>query len=322
MDDAFFIEARPDGGWNLTLAGLPDLPLAVRGSWTRRFPRHQHPLPETTMLPEALGKGLQPAGPKTRPSLLIERMGPTASWPRANTRRYARLAATCATRIAKPRWTAGSPGVSYLGSSGRPSNSRGPSGRIEKAPHHERPDITINLEGLAKTSPFRWMKIARAKATCSFQADGLTAQRWQHGPEHGVTLLHRTQDVAIPGVLRHLATPLESPSGQALAPPCGPIHARTPALGSDVCAVHVSAAPYPDMINETQIIPARDGKPLGKEELDTCSLLNAPSRRAGQVALGPATGLLYFKQQGDRWWPPSSLMKTTPSSPSICPRSR
>ena len=65
---------------------------------------------------------------------------------------------------------------------------------------------------------------------------------------------------------------------------------------------------YPDMINETQIISLlRDGKPRwGKEELDTLlPLLNAHLDAAGQVQrFRPRYWkLLYFKQQGDRWWP-------------------
>ena len=78
VDDAFFIEARPDGGWNLTLAlACPAFRWPFGGKLDKAvFNRATSIyLPEAThhMLPEALGTGAYSLlAQKTRPSLLIE----------------------------------------------------------------------------------------------------------------------------------------------------------------------------------------------------------------------------------------------------------
>ena len=110
--------------------------------------------------------------------------------------------------------------------------------RIEKgAVIIERPDITINLEGLAKTSPFRWMKIrSRPRPTCSFPTDGPgPTQRWQHGPRSTASPCSTGRRTS-PSPRSSPASgrrPLKSPEwSKRWPPPCWkPIHARTPALG-------------------------------------------------------------------------------------------
>ena len=78
VDDAFFIEARPDGGWNLTLAlACPAFrwPFGGEAGQGGLQPRHQHLSAEAThhMLPEASAREPTACWPKRRrPSLLIE----------------------------------------------------------------------------------------------------------------------------------------------------------------------------------------------------------------------------------------------------------
>lgn len=116
-------------------------------------------------------------------------------------------------RIAKPRWTAGSPRrLPIWSSSGRPSNLRGPirSAGIEKgAVIIERPDITINLEGAGESITVSLDEDPLAPKA-HLLVSGLmvltNAALAAWAKEHGVTLLHRTQGRRHPqGVLRHLA---------------------------------------------------------------------------------------------------------------------
>ena len=94
VDDAFFIEARPDGG-----AGLPGLPLAVRGEAGQGClqPRHQH-LSAGSHPPHASGSprhgSLQPAGPKDA-AFPAHRMHRGSRRPRGRVRTARRLCPPC-----------------------------------------------------------------------------------------------------------------------------------------------------------------------------------------------------------------------------------
>ena len=188
--------------------------------------------------------------------------------------------------------------------------------RIEKgAVIIERPDITINLEGAGESITVSLDEDPLAPKAHLLVSELMVltnAALAAWAKEHGVTLLHRTQDVAIPKEFSGIwQTPLEiARVVKALAPAVLETNPRPHAgLGEAMYAPSTSPLRrYPDMINETQIISLlRDGKPRwSKEELDTLlPLLNAHLDAAGQVQrFRPRYWkLLYFKQQGDRWWP-------------------
>ena len=293
------------------------------------------------MLPEALGTGAYSLlAQKTRPSLLIEcTVGAdglvAACEPRVG---YARLAANLCYEDCETALDGGeSPASPYLEQLrqalelARAHQER----RIEKgAVIIERPDITINLEGAGESITVSLDEDPLAPKAHLLVSELMVltnAALAAWAKEHGVTLLHRTQDVAIPKEFSGIwQTPLEiARVVKALAPAVLETNPRPHAgLGEAMYAPSTSPLRrYPDMINETQIISLlRDGKPRwSKEELDTLlPLLNAHLDAAGQVQrFRPRYWkLLYFKQQGDRWWPAVITDETTPSSPSICPRSR
>ena len=327
VDDAFFIEARPDGGWNLTLAlACPAFRWPFGGKLDKAvFNRATSIyLPEAThhMLPEALGTGAYSLlAQKTRPSLLIEcTVGAdglvAACEPRVG---YARLAANLCYEDCETALDGGeSPASPYLEQLrqalelARAHQER----RIEKgAVIIERPDITINLEGAGESITVSLDEDPLAPKAHLLVSELMVltnAALAAWAKEHGVTLLHRTQDVAIPKEFSGIwQTPLEiARVVKALAPAVLETNPRPHAgLGEAMYAPSTSPLRrYPDMINETQIISLlRDGKPRwSKEELDTLlPLLNAHLDAAGQVQrFRPRYWkLLYFKQQGDRWWP-------------------
>lgn len=111
--------------------------------------------------------------------------------------------------------------------------------------------------------------------------------------EHGVTLLHRTQDVAIPKEFSGIwQTPLEiARVVKALAPAVLETNPRPHAgLGEAMYAPSTSPLRrYPDMINETQIISLlRDGKPAleqGRARHPASPAQRASRRRRAGTAL-------------------------------------
>ncbi|MFQ9491129.1 MAG: RNB domain-containing ribonuclease [Bilophila wadsworthia] len=171
--------------------------------------------------------------------------------------------------------------------------------RIEKgAVIIERPDITINLEGAGENITVSLDEDPLAPKAHLLVSELMVltnAALAAWAKEHGVTLLHRTQDVAIPKEFSGIwQTPLEiARVVKALAPAVLETNPRPHAgLGEAMYAPSTSPLRrYPDMINETQIISLlRDGKPRwSKEELDTLlPLLNAHlDRRAGTALPAP-----------------------------------
>ena len=326
VDDAFFIEARPEGGWNLTIAlACPAfrwpfgeaLDKAVFSRATSVY------LPEAThhMLPEALGTGAYSllAG-KTRPSLLVDcAIGEdglvTACAPRLG---YAKLAANLCYEDCEAALDGGENASPYLEqlrqalALAEAHQQR----RIEKgAVIIERPDQIIRLEGEGENVTVFLEEDAPAPKAHLLVSELMVltnAALAAWAAEHGVALLHRTQDVALP---KEYAGIWKAPVDvarvvRAMAPAVLETSPR-PHAGLGEAAYAPSTSPlrrYPDLINETQIISTlHDGKPRwSKEELDALlPVLNAHLDAAGQVQrFRPRYWkLLYFKQQGDRWWP-------------------
>ncbi len=327
VDDAFFIEARPEGGWNLTIAlACPAfrwpfgeaLDKAVFSRATSVY------LPEAThhMLPEALGTGAYSllAG-KTRPSLLVDcAIGEdglvTACAPRLG---YAKLAANLCYEDCEAALDGGenaaSPYLEQLRQALALAEAH-QQRRIEKgAVIIERPDQIIRLEGEGENVTVFLEEDAPAPKAHLLVSELMVltnAALAAWAAEHGVALLHRTQDVALP---KEYAGIWKAPVDvarvvRAMAPAVLETSPR-PHAGLGEAAYAPSTSPlrrYPDMINETQIISTlHDGKPRwSKEELDALlPVLNAHLDAAGQVQrFRPRYWkLLYFKQQGDRWWP-------------------
>ncbi|HIW79444.1 MAG TPA: RNB domain-containing ribonuclease [Candidatus Bilophila faecipullorum] len=327
VDDAFFIEARPEGGWNLTIAlACPAfrwpfgeaLDKAVFSRATSVY------LPEAThhMLPEALGTGAYSllAG-KTRPSLLVDcAIGEdglvTACAPRLG---YAKLAANLCYEDCEAALDGGenaaSPYLEQLRQALALAEAH-QQRRIEKgAVIIERPDQIIRLEGEGENVTVFLEEDAPAPKAHLLVSELMVltnAALAAWAAEHGVALLHRTQDVALP---KEYAGIWKAPVDvarvvRAMAPAVLETSPR-PHAGLGEAAYAPSTSPlrrYPDLINETQIISTlHDGKPRwSKEELDALlPVLNAHLDAAGQVQrFRPRYWkLLYFKQQGDRWWP-------------------
>lgn len=327
VDDAFFIEARPEGGWNLTIAlACPAfrwpfgeaLDKAVFSRATSVY------LPEAThhMLPEALGTGAYSllAG-QTRPSLLVEcSIGGdglvTACAPRLG---YAKLAANLCYEDCEAALDGGdnaaSPYLEQLRQALALAEAH-QQRRIEKgAVIIERPDQIIRLEGEGDNVTVFLEEDAPAPKAHLLVSELMVltnAALAAWAAEHGVALLHRTQDVALPKEYAGIwKTPVDvARVVKAMAPAVLETSPR-PHAGLGEAAYAPSTSPlrrYPDLINETQIISLlRDGKPRwSKEELDALlPLLNAHLDAAGQIQrFRPRYWkLLYFKQQGDRWWP-------------------
>ena len=138
-----FHQARPDGGWNLTLAlACPAFrwPFGKAGQGgLQRATSIYLPEATTTCFRKPSARGLQPLAQKTRPSCSSNApWEPTASCPRANPRvGYARLAANlCYGGLRNRAGRRGVPGVSLSGAAqaGGPPNLRGPI----RAPHQGR----------------------------------------------------------------------------------------------------------------------------------------------------------------------------------------
>ncbi len=328
VDDAFHIAARPDGGWNLTLAlACPAAYWNFGGPLDKAVFRRATSiyLPEGThhMLPECLGTdGYSLLAGKTRPAMIIRCVidaegAVTACEPAQG---HVRLAANlCYEDCEAALDGAENPASPYreqleqaLALARLHQELRIRSGAVII----ERPDQIIRLEGQGEAVRVQLEDDAPAPRAHLLVSElmvltNAALPRWAR--ERDITLLHRTQDVAIPkefaGIWR---TPLEiARVVRALAPAVLETSPRPHAgLGEAVYAPSTSPLRrYPDMINETQILHfLREGKPRWtREELDALlPLLNAHLDAAGQVQrFRPRYWkLLYFRQQGDKkWWP-------------------
>ena len=326
VDDAFSIAPRPEGGWNLTLAlACPAFRWSFGGALDKAvFNRATSIyLPEAThhMLPERLGtEACSLLAGKTRPSLLIEcAVGPDgvvmSCEPRLG---YAKLAANlcyedCEAALAGGT-SAASPYLEQLRLALALAEAHQDRRLEQGAVIIDRPDQIIRLEGTGENIVVSLeddVPAPEAHLLVSEMMVLTNAALASWAGSHGVTLLHRTQDVTIPpdcvGIWK---TPLDiARVVRALAPAVLETTPRRHAgLGEAVYAPSTSPLRrYPDMINETQIISMlRDGKPRWSlEELNALlPLLNARLDAAGQVQrFRPRYWkLLYFRQQADRWW--------------------
>ncbi len=328
VDDAFYIEARPEGGWNLTLAlACPAAYWNFGGPLDKAVFRRATSiyLPEAThhMLPEALGTdGYSLLAGKTRPSMLIrciiDAQGEVVSCEPA--KGLVRLTAN----LSYEDCEAALDGAENMATPYRDQLLQAlalarlhQDRRIRNgAVIIERPDQLIRLEGdgeavrviLDDDAPAPRAHLLVSELMVLINA---ALPRWAQGK--GIPLLHRTQDVAIPREFAGIwKTPLEiARVVRALAPAVLETAPRPHAgLGEAMYAPSTSPLRrYPDMINEAQIIHfLHTGKPLwSREELEALlPLLNAHLDAAGQVQrFRPRYWkLLYFRQQGDKkWWP-------------------
>ena len=134
----------------------------------------------------------------------------------------------------------------------------------------------------------------------------------QWAAEREIPMLHRTQDVALP---KEYAGVWKEPQDmtrimRALIPSSLEVQAR-PHAALGLARYTPMTSPlrrYPDLINEAQLLHwLTHGTPRwDSEALSTLLVsLNAVLDAAGQVQrFRPRYWkLLYFKQQGDRWWP-------------------
>lgn len=328
VDDAFSIRALPEGGWDLTIAlacpavcwnfGSP-LDKAVFRRATSIY------LPEAThhMLPEALGTdGYSLIAGKTRPAMLVrctisaEGEVTSCDLSRGKVRLAANLCYEDCEAALDGAENAASPYREQLMQALALATLHQEKRIRNGAVIIERPDQNIRLEGEGEA-----VRVVLEDDVPAPRAHLLVSElmvltngvlpRWAQ--KNGITLLHRTQDVAIPKDFAGIwKTPLDiARVVRALAPAVLETSARPHAgLGESMYAPSTSPLRrYPDMINEAQIVHFLEtGKPLWtKEELDALlPLLNVHLDAAGQVQrFRPRYWkLLYFRQQGDKkWWP-------------------
>ena len=328
IDDAFHIARRPDGGWDLILAlACPadiwnfggDLDRAVLQRATSLY------LPEAThhMLPQCLGiNGYSLLAGEVRPSLLVrcvinadgEVIECTPS--RGTVRLTANLQYDDCEAALDGVDTPASPYREML-EQALAVALKHQSLRVAKgAVIIERPDQNILLEGEGQN-----VRVSLETDNLAPRAHLLVSElmilvnaavpRW--AMEHGIHLIYRTQDVAIP---REFAGIWSSPVDiarvvRALSPAIMETAPRPHAgLGEAVYAP--SSSPlrrYSDMVNEAQILHYLS---RGRPRWDLAALkdlvleLNVHLEASMQVQrFWPRYWKLeYFRQQGDKvWWP-------------------
>ena len=135
--------------------------------------------------------------------------------------------------------------------------------------------------------------------------------RW--GGERGIPLLHRTQDVPLPGEYAGVWTAPQDMARimRALIPSSLEVQPRRhAALAMDAYAPVTSPLRrYSDLVNEAQVVHFLTGRQPRWDRAELASLLNSLSpvlEAVGQVQrFRPRYWkLLYFRQQGDKmWWP-------------------
>ena len=179
----------------------------------------------------------------------------------------------------------------------------------------DRPDPVIRLEGEGAElrvdvapddpAPDAQMLVAETMILAS-----AAVAEWAR--ERGLPMLHRAQDVALP---REYAGVWTAPQDmtrimRALTPSSLELQARPhAALGLPrYTPVTSPLRRYPDLVNEAQVVHFLRAGQARWDENGLAELLNSLSpvlEAAGQVQrFRPRYWkLLYFKQQGDRWWP-------------------
>lgn len=327
MDDAFHIVALPEGGWKLTLvlacpaAYWPfgsDLDKAVFRRATSIY------LPEAThhMLPECLGiQAYSLLAGQVRPALFIHCLVKSDGTVQSCEPQYGMVKLhenlcyeDCEAAL-NGEITPASPYRTQLEQALALATTHQALRIREGAVIIERPELQLTLEGEGEN-----IKVTLEEETSAPKAHLLVSElmvltnaalaRW--GKEHGIPLLHRTQNVALPKEFAGIWT---DPLGiakvvRALSPAVLETAARPHAgLGEAVYAPSTSPLRrYPDLLNQAQILYAlREGKPRwSREELDALlPLLNARLDAAGQVQRSRPRywKLLYIRQQSDkRWW--------------------
>lgn len=330
IDDAFFVRALPEGGWHLELAlACPALDWPF-GSPLDKAVLHRATslyLPEAThhMLPEALGMqayALTADGP--RPAFVVTcaiasdgtvtRCEPSLARIRIRANlTYDAVEATLhgddspAAPFADSLHAAHA--LAVLRQQGRLARGaviiERPDPQFILEPGAHPADIVVRLEDTPEV-PDAHLVVSELMILANAEL-----ARW--AATHGLTLLHRTQDVAVP---REYVGIWSAPHDvarvvRALAPASLETTPRPHAgLGEEAYAPSTSPLRrYPDLINEAQCVHMlRHGLPRwSKEELDALlPFINARLEAAGQVQrLRPRYWkLLYIRQQGDKhWWP-------------------
>lgn len=330
IDDAFYIELRPEGGWRLTLAlACPaafwdfggELDQAVRRRATSLY------LPEGTshMLPECLGAdGFSLRAGLVRPALLVtcdvdaegEIVGYEPSFGSAC------LSANltyedCEAVLNGDATNAAAPYAEALRMGLDLAKAREARRVLNGAVIISRPDLRIELTGSMDdrdvdvlVEPESEIPQAHLLVAEHMMLANAAIARWAQ--EHDLPLLHRTQDVNVPlefaGVWSH---PVDvARVVRVLAPASMETTARLHAgIGERAYAPTTSPLRrYPDFINEAQILHwLRHKEPRWrKDELDAALVqLNARLDAAGQVQrFRPRYWkLVYFRHRPDVWWP-------------------
>lgn len=328
IDDAFDIEAAPDGGWLLRLVlAAPVIGWEFDGPLDRAVLRRATSiyLPEGShhMMPETLGTGAYSLlADEDRPALLVE----------------FEVAPDGAVRETRPSlgWVRLAANLTYEESEAALSGEGDP-GRA--AAHRERlalaeslalarqtlrvaagaviierndPKLTLEGEGcgvkVCLTEPEDTPRAQLVVSEMMILANAAVAA-W--GAERGLTLLHRTQDVGIP---REYAGVWREPHDIArVVKALASAHLETtprPHAGIAVPAYTPVTSPlrrYPDLVNEAQVIHyLAHGTPRwSREEVEALlPLLGARLDAAGQVQrFRPRYWKLhYIRQLGDKVW--------------------
>lgn len=329
IDDSFFLEPRPEGGWHLVLALAnpaaywtfeSELDLAVRRRASSLY------LPEGTchMLPENLGTGacslLQG---KTRQAFLvscdIDPDGKVLSCqPSSSTVRLAaNLAYTDCEAVLEDKADSDNPALPFAEMLRQADllaetclNQRVKNGAVII----ERPELLILLEGEGEDIKVRLEEeesIPRTHNLVSEMMILVNAALAEWASEKGISLLYRTQDVSIPpgyaGVWRD---PVEiARVVKVLAPALLEMTPR-PHAGLGEKAYAPSSSPlrrYADLVNEEQMLHfLHTGSPhwTNAELSSLLTFLKIRSDMAAQVQRSWPRywKLLYFLQQGDVWW--------------------
>lgn len=336
VDDAFFVEEKPDGaGWDVTIAlacpalawpfGSP-LDRAVRNRGTSIY------LPEGDlhMLPEQLGTdALSLRAGEARPAFCV-RVGVDARGQAGECTLFparVKLAANLTYPDAQAVLDAASageelpqnPAAAHAGSLGMGlalARARQDARIAAGAVVMERPEPQLALEGEGRETTVRLFCPEPAPDAQMLVAELMilaSSALAEWGAAHAVPLLHRTQDVAVP---REYAGVWQAPEDlarilRALIPSTLEVEARPHAALAlpRYAPVTSPLRRYPDLINEAQALHMlATGSPRwDKAALSALLEQVSPAlEAAGQVQrFRPRYWkLLYFRQQGDKmWWP-------------------
>lgn len=328
VDDAFYIQPRAEGGWNVTvtLACPPvcwEFDSALDKAVSRRATSIYLPEAVMHMMPECLGTdALSLLAGKTRPALCVEcavdETGRLVSCEPSV--RTVRLAANlnytdCETVL---EGGSGTPADAYaeqirLGDAF--AETRRGARIADGAVIMERPDPHVTLEGEGAETVVRIEEdrpAARAQNLVAEMMILASAAMGAWAAERGIPMLYRTQDVALPKEYAGIwSAPHEmSRIMRALVPSTlDTAPRRHAALAVEKYAPITSPLRrYPDLINAAQAASyLQSGTPrLDAERLsDTLTQLGMHIDAAGQVQrFRPRYWkLLYFRQRGDRsWW--------------------